>query len=499
MPNQFSITPAGDMSRGLAGLSSVLEDVRANRQEAAEKKRVEDLKAQAAEVFATNDPYAIAEFSVSNPEMASILKGSMDIRDGAQEKEQISLFVDTLSDPANAKERLIRHIQTVERRGDNADNSRKALQTLVEQGPEAYAAITKNAFAGTFPTRFNAFEKATSEVPAGRADAFAKINPKDFTPESVAEFQKTGDFASLQAITENEGAVTTLNPEKAASYGFPEGAIVQQKADGAFNVVFQPETDTKARDDKIANLVAQGLDQETATNMVDGFVRIEANPVSGKMTITNEVTKSVTEVPIQGGPEGERAKPEQTLYELASLATGLGSGISELVSEVSGTFGGPVDEPVIYARQQFNLAQNGLIQSLAITDELGTKEVQRIKEMTKLDPSILRSPPATQVRLRAIDNQLRFTQDQYRRAAQDPALGEAERGKFVRNAETISQYLAKLGVPEAIDPKLFSNTETLNQVPVSELQNYVRSASEAELNNLPEEARKNLYKRLTSE
>ena len=216
MANQFSITPAGDMSRGLAGLSSVLENVRVNRQEAAEKREAQakaeaeaakqqEIMAQAQEIFGRGDVREIARFSIDNPELGKNLRDALGLVSKADEQEQADLFVNTLTDlktpggVQSAVQRLQAWAQKVSERGGDPSSSLKALQQLSSGDPqqiEAYRQATRNALAGLAPDRSEAFEKIYGEPQAKKRD-IVQVFPKQ--GESYTAFvTPDGTFSDMR-------------------------------------------------------------------------------------------------------------------------------------------------------------------------------------------------------------------------------------------------------------------------------------------------------------
>jgi hypothetical protein len=110
------------------------------------------------------------------------------------------------------------HAATEERRRQGlagmqaADFQRKAAQQQTAADQQAQIVQARNAFAATLPpeqraafdadpaTFLKEHNKAAFRKDSPEADPFAKINPKDYTPASIAKFRETRNQADLVAV-----------------------------------------------------------------------------------------------------------------------------------------------------------------------------------------------------------------------------------------------------------------------------------------------------------
>lgn len=265
-----------------------------------------------------------------------------------------------------------------------------------------------------------------------------------------------------------EQRARTLGRREAMQLGFPSGAIVQERPDGVLDVVFNPTTDADVRERRIRSLVDNpelNLSRGDAEGIVDGFVRMDVSPETGRVTLTDIRTGTAREVPKQpnapqGRAGGERlsledaarsAPPEQrdeTLFEQAQEGTGLWSAILSGLSIASGTFGGPVAEETLQARQQLTTATGDLVRALSINPRFPVAEIERIREEANTLPSITAPPSVMRERMKSLDASLRRRMERARQDAATASLPESTRAAQAQNAQAIAGFLQELGVPQ---------------------------------------------------
>jgi len=247
---------------------------------------------------------------------------------------------------------------------------------------------------------------------------FAKINPKDFTPESVALFQQTNDFSVLRPATEAGGQ--TARQRRIAA-----------------------ETERLRR---------MGFErpEERATAVVDGIINIGRDTQTGSPQLEDRGTGRVIEIAVQRGERGEppTVPVDQTLWELAPKATGPVATTKAGGSQVSGTFGGPISEETIRARQVFNTAQNNLIRAFSLNPRFPVAEQNRILSNINLEPRFFDSAELMRSRMQGIDQFLRNELTNIEHTIQLPGLDKNQRNAREQAAIDIRGFLNQLGVPE---------------------------------------------------
>ena len=281
---------------------------------------------------------------------------------------------------------------------------------------------------------------------------------------AIGQEAQTRAFNRISAAR-TEGRTKILTPAELTGMGFPKdiveaGLVVQQKADGSTNVVFNPPADREedVRQKQIANLTDQfvrnGMDEQAAadraTNLTDGNIRIEIVPGLGVAREINELTGEVREVSLGQDSPSRRQVPKRTLYDL--VKTGAIAGIVPKVEEFLGQTVGqipgvPVAEDVIQARQEMTEAQNGLIRALSINPRFPVGEINRLREEVKIEPAILDSEKALLARMRGIHDSLSIRLANEEAAAGDPNLPQSTRASAAQSAKDIGNFLNRLGVP----------------------------------------------------
>jgi len=271
---------------------------------------------------------------------------------------------------------------------------------------------------------------------------FAAINPKDYTPASIAEFQRTNDFSVL------------VRAEGAGGEG-------------------------RQRDDEIADaeamLTRMGVPNahEEAIKKVDGLVKYTADPAGGKMYRTDTIKDTTTEVDIQTPPQGPPPDIQQgeTLWALADEATGIGPGAKEFLSKAIGPLGGYTSEATISAKSKFKAAENTLIRAFALNPRYPVAEQNRIKENIEVKPKLWDSPELMHARMVGIRSFLEFERATAEYESKRGGIDRATRTKEENTVADIDRYLRLLGQPPARQGEL-------NQEEQQELDRLRRAAAQ---------------------
>lgn len=249
--------------------------------------------------------------------------------------------------------------------------------------------------------------------------------------------QKTGSISKIAQLGEDfrAGRITRDQYEAAvrkANYIAPAG-----------------ESRGDQRDRKIQALVDQGLPRSDASNIVDRNLDIQINPATGRVVLTDLVSRRVSELPV--GSPGERvAVPsENTLYDMTFQGvSGLAPAVVETGSKVTGQLGGPVGERTTEYRQAIRTAEQDLVRALSVNSKFPVAEQQRIREEIAISPKVLDSDASLRARMRSIDTSLRRRLAQAERDSNDTSLPDALRSSQAQNAAAIRNFLDTLGVPQ---------------------------------------------------
>ena len=195
-----------------------------------------------------------------------------------------------------------------------------------------------------------------------------------------------------------------------------------------------------------------GVDEQTATGIATGVLRLNQNQLTGELSIVDMV--SGTGRPVkqlgQGEPQVDSPKRSvETLWNLSDLATGAASAAKAAWGATAGQVPGvPIAEQTEYARQRFGSAQNNLIRSLSINPRYPVAEMRRIKEEIKIAPSFFDSPKSLRVRMRAIDDYLRGEVERNTMVVSNKGMPVEDRKGALQAINVIQHFLDnELGVP----------------------------------------------------
>jgi hypothetical protein len=248
---------------------------------------------------------------------------------------------------------------------------------------------------------------------------FGKINPKDFTPESIREFNRTRDYAVLDPRKEEKPA------------------------------------EQRIRESRIKGLIERGYSPEFATDIVDKNITYDINPATGSMVRTNKLTGAVSEVPLGSLSPTEQGlvvaaaeqNEDQTLWQAAEDGTGLWSAVRRGASIVGGQVGLPQAEKTEQARQTLLTATNELARSLINNPRFPVAEVERVIKEAGTQPSVADTPTLMRARLKTLDTVLRSRLKTTEADAANMSLPQDLRSAQASNAAAIRAFLPKLGVP----------------------------------------------------
>ncbi len=170
MGNQYSITPAGDMSQGLQGLGSVLQYATQQKEErdALEKERAEKALGQAEllDAYKLGDANAIAEVSIKHPWISQQANQALGLVQDFQKKEATDYALSVLSNPDQAEALTERRLQLLAMPGADSTKVRDPTHTAgiydrMMKGDKAGALQDiRNTFATINPEAFKAYQAA---------------------------------------------------------------------------------------------------------------------------------------------------------------------------------------------------------------------------------------------------------------------------------------------------------------------------------------------------
>lgn len=207
--NPFYVPPGNQFAPGLQSLAGGVERFGQQRrvdeqleqeQEALEAEqdaaRAQQQQRQAAvEAFQSGDPQAIRQASIQFPEMGQAAREAFGFTNEQTENIARQTYRQALSetDPERRSQIMQRGIEQVAQAGGQPTMMTSDLQML-QENPEAFDRSARAGYAALA-------SEEEFEAMFGGEGGGAKIgtyNPRDYTTQSFAEFQKTGDPAVLE-------------------------------------------------------------------------------------------------------------------------------------------------------------------------------------------------------------------------------------------------------------------------------------------------------------
>ena len=237
MVSPFYVKPETQTSDILSGLSTIQEARRVQREQQAKQAAIVD---DIQKAFASNDPLQIVRVSMKYPQFQKVIDSTMQMTKDAQHQDAQNYMQSVLANPAQAESLTQQRLQMLQQGGRDSTQTQQFLGEI-QQDPQAAMKNLENLYALRYPKSYKSFREAqgTSDLGAG---GFAKIDPSKYTPESVAEFQKSGDYSVLQPTSAQD-----LSPEEVVAAGLPKGTIAQRNPDGSLRVIEKPSDQTEPK------------------------------------------------------------------------------------------------------------------------------------------------------------------------------------------------------------------------------------------------------------
>jgi hypothetical protein len=237
----FSVTPAGDMSAGLSGISKILQFATEKREEEAaeEAAKVERslMTSELLDAWNSGDPSKMAEVSLKWPQVAAQSTQALGLMQDYQKQEATDFAIEALSNPEQAGELAQRRIQHLGMQDRNPADTERFLQQFQEDPQGALlglemnlAAINADAHKAYKETRGAAEVPAAMQTLQMRAQAAGLV---EGTPE-YQDFMRTGGnrsgLASAVTRTYDNGTVLQTLPDGSTKVLGPDGSEVTGEA-----------------------------------------------------------------------------------------------------------------------------------------------------------------------------------------------------------------------------------------------------------------------------
>lgn len=187
--NPFYVQPGGDYSKGLAGLGQAVGQLGERKREAEIKesagKRFEQARTDITEAYKSGDPDKLMEVSFRYPEFQAVIKASLGTLERGAQNRQDRFVIDVLSDPNNAGDKYLRHIEELESNQRDSTHTKQSYEDLLKN-PEAELKEMRMSLAASNPDAYKAMrdeegDKA-SDFQQGTGDMSGSVfNPNDGT------------------------------------------------------------------------------------------------------------------------------------------------------------------------------------------------------------------------------------------------------------------------------------------------------------------------------
>ncbi len=196
MANPFFVQPV-QFGQGLQSLAGSVQQFGQQRQEQQQAQQQAEYKQAAkqamAQAFQSGDPAAIRQAVIEYPEIAETATQMFGFTNEQTERAARETYRKALSDPDNAAQYLQQGIEQVSQFGGQPNMMSRDLQ-MFQENPEA---ALKNMRAGYAAIASDQEYDSMFAPEEGGGGGFGNVNPRDFTPESLARFQQSGDYSDL--------------------------------------------------------------------------------------------------------------------------------------------------------------------------------------------------------------------------------------------------------------------------------------------------------------
>lgn len=217
--NPFYVDPFGgygqSIVQGLSGLGAVLGDRQRLKREEEEKKQI---LAEAQEVFASNDPNRIAEFSLRAPQFAEQVSQAVKFKNDATKQNMTDSMRRILAgeDPEQV---IIERAQMVQEQGGDPIDTLQELD-VYRQDPQGYAQQVARSYALLDPQGYTAFRQAMAPTPGEKFTgaygnlALAMFGTNDSSRMTSQMLQQLDEEARRRQLERPPSTTVNINPEQ---------------------------------------------------------------------------------------------------------------------------------------------------------------------------------------------------------------------------------------------------------------------------------------------
>lgn len=299
------------------------------------------------------------------------------------------------------------------------------------------------------------------------ADALEEQNRE--TTQAYSLFEDQGEEASLNFLKQNSTEeefqqfiqmaeqVGGVGPLLKSSYEAIKGVVGGEEGskDKATNIRLPDGTVVAGMERSGQLLLRDGTPAPEGTSIAGttkSGTRMEINERTGKVLFIDEAGKTVKEVDISDAID-EVVDPENggpSLFQLAELGTGLGSGIRAawgsvpVIGELS-----PANQTE-YARNQLTTSVQSLIKSLAVNPKYASTELERLRKEVAIEPSVFTTPTKLRARMVSINDYLVDELADNMKIYRNPNQSTEQREAAQQSINDIERFLDKMSVPQIV-------------------------------------------------
>lgn len=397
---------------------------------------------------------------------------------------------------------LGQQISTQKRQEEQAKLSTAATKQSMEQSSQQWAMQNKQLIdqtmqkAASMPDFQSAQQTIAREIESLKQSGVQipqQFSAETFTPEVYQQIKQA--YAQKQSPIKVGAGETLVNPDTMQPmYTAPSA----EKA-----------PDQRAQ--KIQSLAPQlaqtlGVDQaqaaEAAANIVDGIVRYDVTE-QGRVLEINTSTGAVKELPISSSQAQEISSAASqsendnsfSLYGLSEEISGVTPTAKAAAAKVSAMFGLEAFPETVTNRQIAEGAMQGLVRALSINDQYPVREIERIRnDMAKISPRLLSGGPEVRAQMKGLNTLLTSELETARRDSSNPEMPTEIRAGAARAANDIKNFLGVMGY---VDKDVLKTPQDVANVPLSSLQEFVRSTEDAVLESLPDDVEDAIFQRMS--
>ncbi len=190
--NPFYVQPGASFGQGLQSLAGTVQQTGQQMRADEERERIRQGQQEMAQAAQAGDAQRLSELSAQYPELRDAARQAFQFTNAQTEQIARDTYMRALSDPQNAAQYMQEGIQQVSEFGGSPRMMQSDLQML-QQDPKAAMQRMSMGLASVDPEAYQAVSGGGRQGPD-----IGTFNPRDYTVQSFAEFQETGDAGVLE-------------------------------------------------------------------------------------------------------------------------------------------------------------------------------------------------------------------------------------------------------------------------------------------------------------